>query len=137
MTSGYRFVLTGVLLMASASTALAQADRAAAIARARAHAQQNAAITFVGADQALVPQDVVLDADGSEHVRFARTYRALRVIGGDLVVHGSSDGTFLGVSQTLSSTLGLSTAAALSSQGAIRQAVAEFAGQPANSKAEL
>ena len=137
MRFGYRTALAGFLLLAAASTALAQADRAAAIARARAHAQQNAAITFVAGDQTLVPQDVIVDGDGTEHVRFARTYRSLRVIGGDLVVHGTSSGVFLGVSQTLASTLALPTNAALSPQGAIRQAVAEFAGQPANSKAEL
>lgn len=30
--------------------------------------------------------DVVVDADGTEHVRFRRTWRGLRVIGGDIVV---------------------------------------------------
>jgi Zn-dependent metalloprotease len=112
-------------------------DNPAAIARGRAHVQQNAAATFFGPNQDLVATDTLTDADGTEHVRFARTYRGLRVVGGDLVVHGSSNGAFLGVSQTLASTLNLSTTASLQSQGAIRQALAEFLGQPANSKAEL
>jgi zinc metalloprotease ZmpA len=137
MKSGYLSALAGVLVVASASSAAAQADRAAAVARAQAHARQNAAVTLLAPDQSLAPQDVVVDDDGGEHVRFARTYRSLRVIGGDLVVHGTSSGAFLGVSQTLASALTLSTNAAVSSQGAIRQAVAQFAGQAANSKAEL
>lgn len=137
MKSGYRIALAGALLLAAASTALAQADRAAAVARAQALARQNAAATFVADDQTLEPQDVIVDADGTEHVRFARTYRSLRVIGGDLVVHGTPSGAFLGVSQTLATTLAMPTSAALSPQGAIRRAVAQFAGQPANTRAEL
>jgi len=130
-------VLAGVLILAGASSAVAQSDRAAAVARARGHAERNADVTLVGPDQTLVAQDVIIDSDRSEHVRFARTYRSLRVVGGDLVVHGTDSGAFLGVSQTLTSELALSTNAKLQSQGAIRQAVAQFAGQAANARAEL
>jgi Zn-dependent metalloprotease len=131
-------VLAGVLILAGASSASAQSDRAAAVARARGHAERNADVTFIGPDQTLVAQDVIIDSsDRAEHVRFARTYRSLRVLGGDLVVHGTDSGAFLGVSQTLASELTLSTNAKLASQGAIRQAVAQFAGRVANSRAEL
>lgn len=34
-----------------------------------------------------VAKDTIVDADGTEHVRFDRTYRGLPVIGGDVVVH--------------------------------------------------
>jgi len=131
--------LTGLTLctVLMAATANAAPDNPAAIARAQAHVRQNAAVTFFGADQGLVALDSIADADGTEHVRFGRTYRGLRVIGGDLVVHGTADGTFLGLSQTLGSRLTLGTNASLASQGAIRQALREFAGQPASSKAEL
>ena len=37
-------------------------------------------------------RDVVVDANGAEHVRYDRTYAGLRVIGGDLVVHESPAG---------------------------------------------
>jgi zinc metalloprotease ZmpA len=138
MNVKYLSVLAGVLIVAGASSAAAQSDRAAAVARARGHAERNANATFVGPDQALVAQDVIIDRnDRAEHVRFARTYRSLRVLGGDLVVHGTDSGAFLGVSQTLASELTLSTDAKLASQGAIRQAVAQFAGQATNSRAEL
>jgi Zn-dependent metalloprotease len=46
------------------------------------------------------PRDVVVEADGSEHVRFDRTYRGLPVIGGDLVTH-ARDGQLQSTSQTL------------------------------------
>jgi zinc metalloprotease ZmpA len=36
---------------------------------------------------AFVARDVIVDADGTEHVRFDRTYAGLPVMGGDLVVH--------------------------------------------------
>ncbi|MCS6456925.1 M4 family peptidase, partial [Burkholderia thailandensis] len=34
-------------------------------------------------------RDVIVDPDGTEHVRFDRFYSGLRVIGGDVVVHSS------------------------------------------------
>ncbi len=44
---------------------------------------------------------VLVDPDGSSHVRIARTYRDLRVVGGDLVVHQSRTGAWQGRSQSL------------------------------------
>jgi Zn-dependent metalloprotease len=35
------------------------------------------------------PRDVILDKDGTEHVRFDRFYKGLHVIGGDVVVHSA------------------------------------------------
>ncbi len=47
------------------------------------------------------PAAVQIDADGTEHVRFTRTYRdGIPMIGGDFVLH-SRDGRVLGASQTL------------------------------------
>ena len=136
-------VRTSPLLALCACVAIAGAvvsaapDNPVAIARAQAHVQRNAGATFFGPGQALVATDSLTDADGSEHVRFRRTFRGLRVVGGDLVVHGNDAGVFLGVEQTLASVLNLSTNASLPSQGAVRRALAEFLGRPASSKAEL
>jgi Zn-dependent metalloprotease len=47
-----------------------------------------------------VARDVVVDRDGTEHVRFDRTYRGLPVIGGDVVVH-SRNGQLRSESMTL------------------------------------
>ncbi len=122
-------------VLAYAGTAAAAPDNPAAIARAQAHVRQNAANTFFGPDQALVAEDTLSDADGTEHVRFSRRYRGLRVIGGDLVIHGSDTGAFIGVSQTLAAPLALGTTASLSAQGAARQAITAFTGRPAASRA--
>jgi Zn-dependent metalloprotease len=51
-----------------------------------------------------VARDVVVGKDGTEHVRFDRTYRGLPVIGGDVVVH-SRNGQFKSASQTLKTSL--------------------------------
>ncbi|MFJ3786169.1 M4 family metallopeptidase [Streptomyces sp. NPDC090093] len=63
-------------------------------------AGRNAAATArelgMGPDERLVAKDVLIDADGSRHVRYDRTYRGLPVIGGDLVVHLAEDGTITG-----------------------------------------
>jgi len=45
-------------------------------------------------------KDVIVDRDGTEHVRFDRTYRGLPVIGGDVVVH-SRNGQFKSASLML------------------------------------
>ena len=132
--------LAGLALCAALTTAapaLAAPDNPAAIARAQAHVRQNAAVTFFDADQGLVALDTITDADGTEHVRFGRTYRGLRVIGGDLVVHAGADGVFSGLSQTLTAPLRLDTRASLASQGAARRAIAEFTGRVTSSRASL
>ncbi|MET7645848.1 M4 family metallopeptidase [Streptomyces sp. NPDC005426] len=41
----------------------------------------------LGTREKLIPKDVIQDADGTVHTRYERTYAALPVIGGDLVVH--------------------------------------------------
>ncbi|WP_345779223.1 M4 family metallopeptidase, partial [Lysobacter sp. CFH 32150] len=47
-------------------------------------------------------KDVIVDRDGTEHVRVERTYRGLPVIGGDMVVH-SRNGQLKSTSLTLKS----------------------------------
>lgn len=116
----------------------AAADRSQAIERARGHAAANAAVTHFGPDQELVVRDAIIDTDGTEHVRFDRTYRGLRVVGGDLVVHTAASGLFTGASQTLASDLTLSTQPSLAPAGAVRAAIARFAGhRPSGSQPEL
>ncbi|MEU4095835.1 M4 family metallopeptidase [Streptomyces sp. NPDC026673] len=41
----------------------------------------------LGDQEALIPKDVIKDADGTVHTRYERTYAGLPVVGGDLVVH--------------------------------------------------
>lgn len=57
---------------------------------------------FTAADDQFALRNMTVDADGTEHVRFTRTYKSLPVIGGDFVVH-SQKGRLLSVSQTMNS----------------------------------
>ncbi|WP_129307879.1 M4 family metallopeptidase [Streptomyces sp. L2] len=74
------------------------AERAAAVARARANVREHAKTFGFGAHQKLTVKDVIVDSNGTEHVRFERTYRGLPVVGGDFVVHQSRSGALRGAS---------------------------------------
>ncbi len=77
------------------------------------------------ANDKFIARDVIVDADGSEHVRFDRTYRGLPVIGGDTVVH-SKGGQFQSASQTQRAALNVGTRAHLNAEDAIVAAGGEF-----------
>jgi Zn-dependent metalloprotease len=70
-------------------------------------------------------RNVVVDADGTEHVRFDRTYNGLPVIGGDLVMH-SRHGRYKAASVTQGAPLKLSTRPTLKSNDAVVAAGTEF-----------
>lgn len=72
-----------------------------------------------------VTRDVIVDADGTEHVRFERTYAGLPVIGGDLIVH-SRNGLYKSTSVTQRAALNLSNRPTLKSDDAVVIAGAEF-----------
>ncbi|MFG2137877.1 M4 family metallopeptidase [Streptomyces sp. NPDC048650] len=69
----------------SAPAAARSHDAIVAAARAAAHAHP--AATGVGEKDGLKATDLLVDPDGSQHVRFVRTHHGLPVLGGDLVVH--------------------------------------------------
>ena len=75
-------------------------------------------------DEFLV-RDLLVDKDGTEHVRFDRTYAGLPVIGGDFVVH-SRNGKLKATSQSQRSALNLSTRATVKAADAIVNAGVEF-----------
>jgi Zn-dependent metalloprotease len=68
---------------------------------------------------------VTVDAKGTEHVRFTRTYRGLPVIGGDFVLH-SRNGQLKGVSQTLRTNARPGVVPQVSARRAIVEAGARF-----------
>ncbi|MBD0690065.1 M4 family metallopeptidase [Streptomyces sp. CBMA123] len=51
----------------------------------------------LGSQERLVVKDALVDADGTRHLRYERTYADLPVLGGDLVVHQRPDGTVASV----------------------------------------
>ncbi|WP_105971775.1 M4 family metallopeptidase [Streptomyces geranii] len=59
--------------------------------------------------QGTTVRDVVLDKDGSQHVRYDRTYRQLPVLGGDFVVHLTPDGDYRGASRATTRPISLAT----------------------------
>ncbi len=128
--------ILAAVFLAGAGTARATAQDDA-IARALEHVRQHPGAARANPDHAFAVRDVVLDADGAEHVRLDRTYRGLRVLGGDLVVHGTRDGSFTGVSQELDAVVAVSTRPGQSGDAAARRAASEFAGQPGKASAEL
>ncbi|MBB4949836.1 Zn-dependent metalloprotease [Kitasatospora gansuensis] len=58
----------------------------------------------------LIAKDVVVDADGSRHLRYERTYGGLPVLGGDMVVHQTAGGVTKGLDRASTASLaGVST----------------------------
>jgi Zn-dependent metalloprotease len=103
--------------------------KAAAVARARALLDgpaRNLVHRAAGDGFAAEATSVQIDPDGTEHVRFNRTYgNGIPVIGGDFVLH-SRNGRVQGASQTLPTAARPSTAVSFGRSKAIAKATAEF-----------
>jgi len=104
-----------------AANAAQPSDHPQAVARALSHLQSSSRAAPAQVD-AFEARDVIVDADGSEHVRFARRFHGLRVIGGDVVVHGHANGALRSLSRTLAA------APALATQPKLAASAAEAAG---------
>jgi len=105
-----------------------------AVERARALLTGESARVFADGDHDFEPRDVVIDPDGSAHVRFDRLYQRLRVIAGDLVVHTDPSGRFAGVSQTLVRRIDVKVAAVLGDDDAIAVARREQRDVPSETR---
>ncbi|WP_329573480.1 M4 family metallopeptidase [Streptomyces sp. NBC_01361] len=99
-TAGIATAAATLLAAALAPTAGADSGDPTPPTRADAVRHATAALTaeaarlgITGAQGASV-RDVVVDADGTQHVRYNRTYRQLPVLGGDFVVHLNRDGGY-------------------------------------------
>ena len=104
------------------------APRLSAYDRALGMVRQNPVSTRLSAYDAFTARGVTVDAKGTEHVRMDRTYRGLRVIGGDIVVH-SRAGIMKGVSQTLAKPINIGVTPKLSADSAITAAGVHFGTQ--------
>ncbi|HEY0661071.1 MAG TPA: M4 family metallopeptidase [Lysobacter sp.] len=90
-------------LAVSAPAFAGKTDSVAAL-RAKGLIDGKATVAVLRADaDRFAVKNTVIDRDGTEHVRFDRTYRGLPVIGGDVVVH-SRNGQFKSASLTLKTT---------------------------------
>ncbi|MET8243074.1 M4 family metallopeptidase [Streptomyces sp. NPDC005202] len=105
---------TATLLVAALSPA-AHADgrpgRTTAIANAASALVEHAAALGLTSAEDTTVRDVIVDKDGTQHVRYDRTYRQLPVLGGDLVVHLAPNGTYRSTSRATKARIALSTIA--------------------------
>ncbi|MEU3933141.1 M4 family metallopeptidase [Streptomyces sp. NPDC029044] len=116
---GSRLALAGValtgttaLLAAVLSPAAGAADRptrSGAIEDAEAVLADRAGALGLTPAQKTEVRDVVVDEDGTRHVRYDRTYHRLPVLGGDFVLHQNPDGTYRGTSRATKSALSLAS----------------------------
>jgi Zn-dependent metalloprotease len=135
-----KFVATAgaVLLLGTVGVALAQPASAmpaphhttpsTAVTRASALLATHRGLAPGGAEDSYQVTRVIVDGDGSSHVRYARSYRNLPIIGGDFIVHETPTGAFAGLSQSPVSAFALSTTPHLSVDRAREASLKAFAG---------
>ncbi|MCI3269843.1 M4 family metallopeptidase [Streptomyces cylindrosporus] len=94
---------TTATLLATALTPAAQAadrpTRSNAVANAAEALLSHAASLGLTSAEGTSVRDVIVDQDGTQHVRYDRTYRQLPVLGGDFVVHLAPNGTYRGANR--------------------------------------
>ncbi|MFC5664666.1 M4 family metallopeptidase [Kitasatospora misakiensis] len=108
-------LLTGVIQVSTAAEATptpsvqAQAaqHRAGLIALASGQAGPLTKALGLGGQETLVAKDAVVDADGTRHLRFERTYAGLPVLGGDLIVHQAANGAVGAVDKAVTEQIAL------------------------------
>ncbi|MGP9020963.1 M4 family metallopeptidase [Streptomyces sp. BR1] len=114
-----RLTTAGIVVAAGAMIAAALSPASAAVHPApsrdvavrdgdRAVAAHAVALAVTAA-QGMSVRDVVIDPDGSRHVRYDRTYRQLPVLGGDFVVHLSPSGAYRGADRAFAGDLAVPT----------------------------
>ncbi|MET7294317.1 M4 family metallopeptidase [Streptomyces griseoloalbus] len=116
---GSRLVTAGVTVTSAAllAAALSPTTAGAAERPTRATAVDNAASVLADraaalgltADQRTEVRDVIVDRDGTQHVRYDRTYHELPVLGGDFVLHLAPDGSYRGATRATRAAIGLPT----------------------------
>ncbi|NUR93870.1 MAG: peptidase M4 family protein, partial [Kribbellaceae bacterium] len=100
--------LTSAGTATGAPTASPVPTPAAAVAKAKEAISSNLTALRATTADAFVVKDVIVDKDGSSHVRMDRTIGGLPVLGGDVIVHETKDGAFKGASLTLTRSANIS-----------------------------
>jgi len=127
-TSGQKLRLAVALALASLAGMAGAVENAAAFNRAVANIEAFPGRTMHAAGNTYSSLDVMVDADGTEHVRVARFYKGLPVIGGDMVVHSSRSGALVDVSRTIGQPVALDIRARVTSAAALNTAAARRGG---------
>ena len=123
-----KLVVAAMAAAGLCSSVLAAGNNHPAVDRALAHLKGVSEASKTSDADAFAVRDVVVDADGSTHVRFNRSFKGLRVIGGDLVVHADARGNFRQSSQTLRQALSTDTEARYDDAAAMQYAQSLFTG---------
>ncbi|MBK6018148.1 M4 family metallopeptidase [Streptomyces sp. MBT53] len=100
------------LLAATLSPTAQAADRptrSAAIANAASALLAHATSLGLTASEGTSVRDVIVDPDGTQHVRYDRTYRQLPVLGGDFVVHLAPNGSYRSADRATRASISLAT----------------------------
>ncbi|GHF70230.1 M4 family metallopeptidase [Streptomyces griseosporeus] len=100
------------LLAAALSPTAGAADRptrATAVENATDVLKDRASALGLTAGQETKVRDVIVDPDGTQHVRYDRTYHRLPVLGGDFVVHLAPDGSYRSASRATRAAISLAT----------------------------
>ncbi|CAM5408956.1 M4 family metallopeptidase [Streptomyces aurantiogriseus] len=103
---------TATVLAAVLTPAAEAADRpsrATALDNAATALAEHAAGLGLTAAQGTTVRDVIVDKDGTQHIRYDRTYHRLPVLGGDFVVHLAPDGTYRSANRATRSEISLPT----------------------------
>ncbi|GAB7180927.1 M4 family metallopeptidase [Kitasatospora sp. Ki12] len=102
-------LLTGVVQASTAAIAdpAPHSQAADLIALANGQAAKVAHALGLGGQEKLVAKDALVDADGTRHFRYERTFAGLPVLGGDLVVHQKADGSTTSVDKATGATIAL------------------------------
>ncbi|MFG2131891.1 M4 family metallopeptidase [Streptomyces sp. NPDC048751] len=110
-TAGVAATTATLLTAALSPTAEAaeQPTRATAIENAASVLTDFAKSLGLTSAQGTSVRDVVVDADGTQHVRYDRTYRQLPVLGGDFVVHLTKGGTYRGTDRATRTPISLAS----------------------------
>ncbi|MFD4256196.1 M4 family metallopeptidase [Streptomyces sp. NPDC058534] len=115
---GSRLATAGIAATTAAllTTVLSPTSRAAdgptsadALGHAAAVLADRADALGLTAAQDTEVRDVIVDDDGTQHVRYDRTYRELPVLGGDFVLHLAPDGDFRGADRATEARVSLPT----------------------------
>ncbi len=120
---------TSLLGTVTGSTAAPAGDDSSAVSRANRALEAHPTAIAAAAGDNYAAHSSKVDANGASHVRYTRTYRGLRVNGGDFVIHTKADGTYAGVSSGLQTPLRLTTTPRIKAEQARQAATAQFKGK--------
>ncbi|GAB1640269.1 M4 family metallopeptidase [Krasilnikovia sp. MM14-A1259] len=132
-------ILSTTTLAASVALAAAAAPAQAAVGpitpsfavdHATSAIRGHATAFAAGAGDTFASRGVLVDADGTSHVRFNRNYLGLPVIGGDVIAHLAKSGDLRDVTRSQAATLALSTTPTLNAARANRAAATALKGVP-------